>query len=150
MFAYTSLNQAEQATGNPAYHRGTTLIWYMNEEGWRLFSTGPDFAAYHGDPLPTPETLPKTHVLLGAISETELERIFYLMQGDVWSPEGNARELIRSKGLRHTSMSVGDVVQRGKKLWMVAGTGFEQIAGPGSVDIDKMAAEVRERMKKYK
>lgn len=30
------------------------------------------------------------------------------MQGEIWSPNGEANELIRSKGLFHTSMSVGD------------------------------------------
>jgi hypothetical protein len=36
--------------------------------------------------------------------------IYFQMQGEVWSPNGEARELIKSKGLQHTSMCVGDVV----------------------------------------
>jgi hypothetical protein len=58
-----------------------------------------------------PENLERTHRLLGSISCCDLERIFYLMQGEIWSPKGEARELIQSKGLHHTSMSVGDVVR---------------------------------------
>ena len=33
---------------------------------------------------------------------------FMKMQGEFWSPRGEARPLIRSLGLHHTSMSVGD------------------------------------------
>jgi hypothetical protein len=32
-------------------------------------------------------------------------------QGENWSPNGEARDLILAKGLRHTSMSVGDVIE---------------------------------------
>ena len=32
------------------------------------------------------------------------------MQGEDWSPTGEARELIATKDVRHTSMSVGDIV----------------------------------------
>jgi hypothetical protein len=39
-----------------------------------------------------------------------LDVIFYEMQGDVWSPHGEARELIKSLGLSHASMSIGDAV----------------------------------------
>lgn len=33
------------------------------------------------------------------------------MQGEVWSPNGEARPLIRRAGLHHTSMSVGDIAR---------------------------------------
>jgi len=33
------------------------------------------------------------------------------MQGEIWSPNGEARPLIESLGLSHTSMSVGDVFE---------------------------------------
>lgn len=35
--------------------------------------------------------------------------VFMKMQGENWSPKGEARDLIRALGLRHTSMSVGDI-----------------------------------------
>jgi hypothetical protein len=38
------------------------------------------------------------------------DHVFATMQGEVWSPNGEARDLIRGLGLRHTSMSVGDLV----------------------------------------
>lgn len=37
------------------------------------------------------------------------EEIFYNMQGENWSPNGEANGLIESLGLGHTSMSIGDV-----------------------------------------
>lgn len=41
----------------------------------------------------------------------KLDEIWKLMQGEVWSPEGEARELIELLGLKHTSMSVGDLIE---------------------------------------
>jgi len=41
----------------------------------------------------------------------DLENVFALMQGDLWSPQGEARPIIRGLGLQHTSMSVGDLVR---------------------------------------
>ncbi len=38
-----------------------------------------------------------------------LERLFSYMQGDNWSPNGEARSYIESLDLDHTSMVVGDV-----------------------------------------
>jgi hypothetical protein len=46
------------------------------------------------------------------------------MQGMFWSPEGQARDLIKGKKLVHTSMSVGDVIKIGSKVWMVDTVGF--------------------------
>lgn len=40
----------------------------------------------------------------------ELENIFRECQGEIWSPYGEARDLINALGLTHTSMSVGDVI----------------------------------------
>ena len=34
--------------------------------------------------------------------------VFMQMQGEIWSPNGEARPLIKKLGLGHTSMSVGD------------------------------------------
>lgn len=42
--------------------------------------------------------------------ETICEQVFRAFQADMWSPNGEARALIASKGLWHTSMSVGDVI----------------------------------------
>jgi hypothetical protein len=87
--------------------------------------------------LPTRETLTEKYVELGsfvgpAINEGEtvfehLEHIYGVLQGDFWSPDGQARELIISKGLSHTSMSVGNIIQMGDEFWMIKSFGFEKL-----------------------
>ena len=57
--------------------------------------------------------LAKTHTLLGsANSAFSNEDFFFRLQGENWSPNGESREWIRSLGLSHTSMSVGDLILR--------------------------------------
>jgi hypothetical protein len=58
--------------------------------------------------IPTREALEKTHTFVARLFG-DLDTVFTQMQGEVWSPEGEARPLIEALGLRHTSMSVGDV-----------------------------------------
>jgi hypothetical protein len=56
---------------------------------------------------------------------TTCEQTFIRMQGENWSPQGEARDLIASKGLSHTSFSVGDIVQIDGTFY--ASNGFEFI-----------------------
>jgi len=67
------------------------------------------------DCLPDPKNLKKTHILLGTMQEDDLNKIFRTMQGERWSPQGEARDKIKKLGLKHTSMSVGDVIKVGNK-----------------------------------
>jgi hypothetical protein len=60
--------------------------------------------------VPDPEDLTKSHVFLQLIEASSPEDVYFRMQGGSWNLSGEARELIASKGLRHTSMSVGDIV----------------------------------------
>jgi hypothetical protein len=59
--------------------------------------------------LPRTGDLAATHVKVRSVEADNLEAVFAGMQGEVWSPNGEARGLIRSLGLQHTSMSVGDI-----------------------------------------
>lgn len=59
----------------------------------------------------TVQKLSQTHTVLVTLEAKSLDDVFTRMQGEVWSPHGEARDLIMSKGLSHTSMSVNDVVQ---------------------------------------
>lgn len=43
------------------------------------------------------------------LEDCGLGDVFMMMQGEIWSPHGEAREAIKALGLSHTSMSVGDV-----------------------------------------
>ena len=61
--------------------------------------------------------------------EHMLEALFIQMQGEHWSPQGDARPLIEHRGLRHTSMSVGDLVynETSGRVWEVDICGFKHI-----------------------
>ncbi len=64
-----------------------------------------------GNTTPTVAELPQTHVFVRALRSTDLESVYWAMQGENWSPRGEARPLIARLGLGHTSLSLGDVVQ---------------------------------------
>jgi hypothetical protein len=50
------------------------------------------------------------YVFVGTQFAKSKDDVYARMQGDRWSPRGEARKLIKAIGLQHTSMSVGDVV----------------------------------------
>ncbi|MFZ3397283.1 hypothetical protein LCS82_07560 [Vibrio harveyi] len=53
----------------------------------------------------------ETYEELGVIqTNSDKEELFHALQAMNYSPKGEARELISSKGLSHTSMSVGDIL----------------------------------------
>lgn len=58
-----------------------------------------------------------THQLIAVVPETDLNTIYRNFQGETWSPEGEAGELIKALNLNHTSMSVGDIVQQGNQYY---------------------------------
>jgi hypothetical protein len=67
----------------------TFEIWYMKPAH---FGTG-----IRGGYLPNPRALTHTHELLKVLElDGGLNDVFTAMQGEVWSPNGEARELIRS------------------------------------------------------
>lgn len=73
-------------------------------------------------------TLQRTHRPVAVIEAADLEDVFHKMQGEVWSPNGEARDLIKALGLDHTSMSVGDVVvDESGEAHVVAFMGFQHI-----------------------
>ena len=64
-----------------------------------------------GTPLLTVPRLGHTHVRLTTIEADSRAEAWLKMQGENWSPRGEARPLIEHLGLTHTSMSVGDVLR---------------------------------------
>lgn len=89
-------------------------IFYMRPDFFRDGILGHDWCEGR-KALPDPTNLAKTHVWLLNRTHPDhpaaaLEAIYMTMQGEVWSPNGEARDMIEAKGLHHTSMSVGDVV----------------------------------------
>lgn len=100
-------------TLNSVYPKGNTKIYYQKN--------------FTHLPLVKKDTFNETHILVGEIEETDLEAIFEMMQGEMWSPNGEARDLIRSLGIQHTSMSVGDAVQIEDKIFVVDILGFTEL-----------------------
>lgn len=115
---------------NDAVVSGLTEIWYAKLSQHVDFNGKQEsicHAAYNGW-TPDIKQLHLTHVLIGKIQATELETIFAIMQGECWSPNGEANELIRRLGADHTSMSIGDVIKIVGEVWICRPFGFEQIS----------------------
>jgi hypothetical protein len=86
--------------------------------------------------VPDPAALTKSHVFLKLIEAHSPEDAYFRMQGDNWSATGEARELIASKGVRHTSMSVGDIVidQDSRVAYILDRMGFRFLGTVPMVD----------------
>ena len=97
-------------------------VWYMKPDFFRDGICGA---------TPDAGNLAATHVHLKDVeTDRGLDGVYHTMQGEIWSPNGEARDLIRSKGLEHTSMSVGDVaVDDVGNAHVVATLGFQSIGG---------------------
>lgn len=124
---YTSLADAAEVTGQARYGTGTTKVWYMKPDFFQDGIFGSEFLVQRGRKLPTVETLSETHACVGTLDVDDPGEVWVMMQGESWSPEGEANAFIRALGLQHTSMSVGDIVQKGDALFMVEGVGFKRL-----------------------
>jgi len=96
-------------------------VWYMRPDWFRNGICGA---------VPNPMDLQATHILLKEIEAADLAQVYAMMQGEIWSPNGEAQGFIRGKGLAHTSMSVGDVIESETGTWLVAAIGFTQLDAP--------------------
>jgi len=86
----------------------TYSVYYMKAEFFRNGIMGFEWMRER-NLLPDPAALTASHVFLLRTKAANLDDLYYKMQGEGWSPDGEARAFITAKGLRHTSMSVGDV-----------------------------------------
>lgn len=121
-------------------------VWYMNRKGWSRF-------AGYGAELPTIDDVAEHYNIIsvqdfgsGNNEMVALEAIFVAMQGENWSPNGEARPLLEALDLEHTSMSVGDVVRCGDKAWVVAGEGFTPIYPADHLISRRRAYRLRQAM----
>jgi hypothetical protein len=110
-----------------AYPEGSTEVWYWNDEAGRDMMMGANWLQKKGQ-MPTPETLEQTHVKIGTLRETNPDKVFSMMQGENWSPRGEARNFIGQTNAGHTSMSVGDIMKVGSTYLMVDRFGFHDIS----------------------
>jgi hypothetical protein len=125
---YKDLNDAVGVTGNNRYATGSSDIWYMKDAFFREGLMGYDGMKENGT-LPDPRALTKTHVLIGSIRESNLDEIHWMMQGEIWSPNGEALTMLTKKGVHHTSMSVGDIIVVGSRTNLVDRMDFVTLKG---------------------
>ena len=123
---YKTLNDAYYVTNDRGYLKGSTEIWYMKPDFFRDGISGYNWLVGK-NLLPIRANTGLTHIWLGSIAEHSLGKIFNMMQGESWSPNGQANSLIRSRRLQHTSMSVGDIVKIGGKVLLVDSVGFKEL-----------------------
>jgi hypothetical protein len=100
----TQLGQKSQR-----YQMATYSVYYMRAEFFCDGIRGYNWLKQNNR-LPNAADLTKTHVFLKLIEGRNPQDVYFRMQGESWSPTGEAREFVASKGVRHTSMSVGDIV----------------------------------------
>jgi len=106
----------------------TYMVYYMKPEFFREGIMGYHWLETKGI-APTNQTMRKTHVFVRSLAADGLDAAFYEMQGENWSLNGEARELIKSLGLQHTSMSVGDIISEFKtgNVYIVDTFGFRKL-----------------------
>ena len=102
-------------------------IFYMKPSFFADGILGPHWLE-HNQKLPTVKKLDETHVYLRCIEADTMKEVFAKMQAEMWSPNGEAIDLIEEKGLHHTSMSVGDViVDEEGRVFMIESMGFWEL-----------------------
>jgi hypothetical protein len=109
----------------------TYEVWYMKPESFRDMIMGSKFVEEHAPEVFSKMTwdLSKTHTFLKEIDASGPEEAFHKMQAENWSPNGEARELILSLGLGHTSMTSGDILRSPNHTLFAEWIGFTDL-GP--------------------
>jgi len=142
--SYTNMNDAARKYPDLIGMReGDTKIWFATPEYWKqahtnLYSGGLKNRSLDVDDwqidrenLAQSWNLNKTHVMVGSIANTNLEKIFDVLNpsGPVenWSPHTEAKSLMHSLGLGYRDMSVGDVVQIGNKFYLCDMSGWTDL-----------------------
>lgn len=124
---YQSLNDAFYAYGGAetAYGvdlsilaKGDTKVWYQKSR-----TDGRMFNDVVCDSI-NPHNMEESHILLGSVAGTDPEMLFEALQGESWSPEGEADDLLATR-VAHTSMSVGDAFQMGNSIHICEGAGWK-------------------------
>lgn len=125
---YRTLKDAYEVTNDPRFLSGKTQIWYYKRSESRDFGMG-SFGLERSGKWPFVENLSLTHVFIGFVDESNPSKVFQMMQGEYWSPNGEASTLPELRMAGHTSMSVGDIIVfPGSKALMVDMAGFYDLA----------------------
>lgn len=128
--------QQAAANSSPDESQGQTQVWYAKPPMRRLFGQGVFAMREHGVPPPDPNDLAETHIHLINVKPTDPVKVMQMMQGEKWSPDGSAVKLVKSKGLNHVSMSVGDVIVAPGRTVMVDTRGFYDLGSDRSMNED--------------
>ena len=138
---WRTLNDAAMLQPVLAAGRGID-IFYVKDAYARDLSMGVAFLLKQGA-LPSTEDVvsERTHVKLGSVGRAKPNELYAALQGEGWSPNGEAKSLLRRLGLRHTSMMVGDCVAIGDRVLMVDRNGFFDLGGQKKVSGAVAAAE---------
>jgi hypothetical protein len=91
-------------------------IWYMK----------PSFLHGVVGSSPDPNNLSATHVHLKNIEADNQEDALSRMRAENWSPNGEALDLLQSKGPQHTTMTIAD-----HAVYLVTGIGFSLLPKHG-------------------
>ena len=94
-------------------------VWYMKPSFFRgVVGNNPD-----------PNGLSASHVHLKDIEADNKDDAFHRMQADIWSPNGEALDLIQSEELQRTSMTIGDVLvdEADDAVYQVTAIGFSRV-----------------------
>jgi hypothetical protein len=84
---------------------------------------------------PIPNNLSATHVHLKGIEANNHEDALHRMRADIWSPNGEALDLLQSKGLQHVTTTIGDVlVDEGDDVYLVTAIGFSLLPKEAASD----------------
>jgi len=87
---------------------GPVQVWYSKPECFRNMVMGYNWLRETNN-IPDSKNLRKTHIYIGNIGIANVDALFNTLQGDLWSPNGEANGFIKMMGLDHTSMSIGDL-----------------------------------------
>jgi len=118
-------------------------LWYFTleflQQLWPLFlqPDGAGLKLWEQALLDRGCTIQSTHIKVGQVNypcgtNTKsrgkwLTGVFAAMQASKWTPDGEARSLLAEKRLTHASMSIGDAIQVGRKLYVAGLSGFIRI-----------------------
>jgi len=101
------------ADAGEQYRPGKTQIWYSK-------GTATTF---------NPRQLDASHAMIGTLAETDPEQVFSLMQSESWDPGNRANDMLAEFGVKHKSMTKGDIIVDGNRFHLVTDSGIKTLGG---------------------
>jgi hypothetical protein len=108
---------------NESSSENTSEVWYVKNKYFRDYISGSDNLP-DGVELPDPDNLEATHAFIGKLDTLDLNEIYEKMQGEFWSEGKTTNDILKSKDVGHTSMSVGDIIKNNDGVFMVDNVEF--------------------------